>query len=88
MTTCFLTNHYFSKTSSVVQKCWLRRLIRENTRKTTSDMALLASKKMENASSKGRPMLYMKTLANNCLKSFHLKQHLNNAHKEQPSKID
>jgi len=23
-----------------------------------------------------------------CLKSFQLKQHLNNAHKEQPSKID
>jgi len=32
--------------------------------------------------------LYMKTLANNCLKSFQLKQLLNNAHKEQPSKID
>jgi len=86
MTTCFLTNHYFSKTSSVVQKCGLRRLISENTRKTTSDMALLASRKMENISLKG--MLYMKTLANNCLKSFKLKQHLNNAHKEQPSKID
>jgi len=85
MTTCFLTNHYFSKTSSVLQKCRLRRLIRENTRKTTSDMALLASRKMENISLKG--MLYMKTLASNCLK-FHLKQHLNNAHKEQPSKID
>jgi len=41
---------------------------------------------MENISRKG--MLYMKTLANNCLKSFQLKQHLNNAHKEQPSKID
>jgi len=34
MTTCFFTNHYFSKTSSVVQKCRLRRLISENTRKT------------------------------------------------------
>ena len=79
MTTCFLTNLYFSKTSSVVQKCRLRRLISENTRKSTSDMALLASRKMENISCKG--MLYMKTLANNCLKSFQLKQHLNNAHK-------
>jgi len=49
-------------------------------------MALLASRKMENIYRKG--MLYMKTLANNCLKSFQLKQHLNNAHKEQPSKID
>jgi len=49
-------------------------------------MALLASRKMENISHKG--MLYMKTLANNCLKSFQLKQHLNNAQKEQPSKID
>jgi len=49
-------------------------------------MALLASRKMENISRKG--MLYMKTLANNCLKSFQLKQHLNNAHKEQPSKVD
>jgi len=58
----------------------------ENTRKTTSDMALLASRKMENISRKG--MLHMKTLANNCLKSFQLKQHLNNAHKEKPSKID
>jgi len=29
-------------------------------------------------------MLHIKALANNCLKSFHLKQHLNNAHKEQP----
>jgi len=86
MTTCFLTNHYFSKTSSVVQKCPLRRLISKNTRKTTSDMALLASRKMENISRKG--MLYMKTLANNCLKSFQFKQHLNNVHKEQPSKID
>jgi len=86
MTTCFLTNHYISKTSSVVQKCRLRRLISKNTRKTTSDMALLASRKMENISGKG--MLYMKTLASNCLKSFQLKQHLNNAHKEQPSKND
>jgi len=34
-------------------------------------MALLASRKMENISRKG--MLYMKTLANNCLKSFQLK---------------
>ena len=49
-------------------------------------MALLASRKMENISRKD--MLYMETLANNCLKSFQLKQHLNNAHKEQPSKID
>jgi len=49
-------------------------------------MALLASRKMENISHKG--MLYMKTLANNCLKPFQLKQHLNNAHKEQPRKID
>jgi len=24
MTTCFLTNHYFSKASNVVQKCRLR----------------------------------------------------------------
>ena len=32
-------------------------------------------------------MLYMKTLTNNCLKSFQFKQHVNNAHKEQPSKI-
>jgi len=48
-------------------------------------MALLASRKMENISRKG--MLYIKTLANNCLKSFQLKQYLNNAHKEQPSKI-
>jgi len=86
MTTCFLTNHYFPKTSSVVQKCRLHRLISEHTRKTKSDMALLASRKMENISPKG--MLYMKTLANNSLKSFQLKQHLNNAHKEQPSKID
>jgi len=86
MTNCFLTNYYFSKTSSALQKCRLRRLISENTRKTTSDMALLASRKKENISRKG--MLYMKTLANNCLKSFQLKQHLNNAHKEQPSKID
>jgi len=39
---------------------------------------------MENISRKG--MLYMKTLANNCLKSFQLKQRLNNAHKKQPSK--
>jgi len=70
MTTCFLTNHYFSKTSSVVHKCRLQRLISENTRKTTSDMALVASRKMENISRKG--MLYMKTLANNCLKSFQL----------------
>jgi len=54
--------------------------------KEDSDMALLASRKMENISRKG--MLYMKTLASNCLKSFQLKQHLNNAHKEQPSKID
>jgi len=86
MTTSVLTNHYFSKTSGVVQKCRLRRLISENTRKTTSDMALLASRNMENIFRKG--MLYMKTLANNCLKSFQLKQHLNNAHKEQPRKID
>jgi len=86
MTTWFLTNHYFSKTSSVVQKCRLRRLISDNTRKTPSDMALLASRKMENISRRG--MLLMKTLANNCLKSFQLQQHLNNAHKEQPSKID
>ena len=69
-----------------MQKCRFRRLISENTRKTASDMALLASRKMDNISRKG--MLYMKTLANNCLKSFQLKQHLNNAHKEQPSKID
>ena len=69
-----------------MQKCRLRRLISENTRKTTSDMALFPSRKMENISRKG--MLYMKTLANNCLKSFQLKQHLNNAHKKQPSKID
>jgi len=69
MTTCFVTNHYFSKTSSVVQKCRLRWLISENTRKT-SDMALLASRKMENISRKG--MLYTKTLASNCLKSFQL----------------
>jgi len=48
-------------------------------------MALLASRKMENISRKG--MLYMKILANNCLESFPLKQHLNNAHKEQPRKI-
>jgi len=79
-------DHNFSKTFSAVQKCRLQRLIRENTRKTTSDMALLASRKMENISHKG--MLYMKTLANNCLKSFQLKQHLNNAHKEQLRKID
>ena len=44
-------------------------------------MALLASRKMENICRKG--MLYMKTLANNCLKSFQTKQHLNNAHKER-----
>ena len=49
-------------------------------------MALVASKKMENISHKG--VLYMKTLANNCLKSFQLKEHLNNAQKEQPSQID
>ena len=49
-------------------------------------MALLASRKMENTSRKGSPMLYTKTLANNYLKSFHLKQHLNNAHKEQLAK--
>ena len=49
-------------------------------------MALIPSRKMENISCMG--MLYMKTLANNCLKSFQLKQHLNNAHKKQPSKID
>jgi len=84
MTTCFLTNHYFWKTSSVVKKYRLRRLISEYARKTTSDMALLASRKMENISRNG--MLYMKTLANNCLKSLQLKQHLNNAHKEKPSK--
>jgi len=84
MTTCFLTNRYFWKTSSVVQKCRLRRLISENARKTPSHMTLLASRKMENISRKG--MLYMKTLANNCLKSSQLRQHLNNAHKEQPSK--
>jgi len=47
-------------------------------------MALFPSRKMENISRKG--MLYMKTLANNCLKSFQLKQHLNNAHKKHPSK--
>jgi len=29
-------------------------------------------------------MLHIKALANNCLKSFHLKQHLNKAHMEQP----
>jgi len=82
MTTCFLTIHYLSKSSGVVQKCRLRRLLSENTRKTTSDMVLLVSRKMENISRKG--MLHMKTLAKNCLKSFQL---LNNAHKEQPSKI-
>ena len=49
-------------------------------------MALLASRKMENISLIG--MLYMKKLANICLKSFQLKEHLNNAHKEKPSKID
>jgi len=65
MTTCFLTNHYFSKTSGVVQKCRLQRLVSENTRKAISDMVLLASRKMENISRKC--MLYMKTLANNCL---------------------
>ena len=70
MTTCSLTNHYFSKTSSAVQKCRLRKLISENTRKTTSDMVLLASRKMENISRKC--VLYMKTLGNNCLKSFQL----------------
>jgi len=47
---------------------------------------VVASKKMENISHKG--VLYMKTLANNCLKSFQLKEHLNNAQKEQPSQID
>jgi len=47
-------------------------------------MALLASRKMENISRKG--MLYMKTLANGFLKSFQLKQHLNNAHKEKANK--
>jgi len=49
-------------------------------------MALLASRKMENIFRKD--MLHMKTLANNSLKSFQLKQQLNNAHKEQPRKID
>jgi len=66
MTTCFLTNHYFSKTFGVVQKCRLRKLVSENTRKAISDMVLLASRKMENISRKC--MLYMKTLAINCLK--------------------
>jgi len=37
MTTCFVPNHYFSKARSEMQKCRLRRLISENTRKTTSD---------------------------------------------------
>jgi len=85
MTICFLTNHYFPKTSSVVQKCQLRKRISENTRKTTSYMALLASRNMDNISRKG--MLYMKTLAN-CLKSLQLKQHLNKAHKEQAKSIE
>ena len=31
-------------------------------------------------------VLCMKTLANSCLKPFQLKQHLNNAHKEQASR--
>ena len=32
-------------------------------------------------------MLCMKTLSNSCLKPFQLKQHLNNAHKDQVSKL-
>ena len=83
MTTSVLMIHCFSKTCSAVQKCRLRRLINENTRKTTWDLvAFHVSSKMEMISCKG--MLHMKTLAKNCLKSFQL---LNNAHKEQPSKI-
>jgi len=59
MTTCFLTNHYVSKTSSIVQKYRLRRLISENTRKTTSDMALLAYRKMEYISRKDIKIAYV-----------------------------
>jgi len=39
--------------SSVGQKFWLRRLISENTRKTTSSMTLVASRKTETISHKG-----------------------------------
>jgi len=49
-------------------------------------MALLASRKVESISRKG--MLYMKTLANNCLKSFQLKQHLNNARSSLAKSIE
>jgi len=77
-----LTIHHFSDTSSVVEKCRLRRLIGENIRKTTSSMALLASRKMDKIS---RSVCYARK---RCLLPFHfqLKQHLNNAHKEQVSK--
>ena len=54
-------------------------------RKTTSSMTLLAYKKMERISRKG--VLCMKTLSNGCLKPFQLKQYLNNAHKDQVSKL-
>jgi len=54
-------------------------------RKTTSSMTLLASRKMEKISRKG--VLCMKTLSNRCLKLFQLKQHLNNAHNDQVSKL-
>jgi len=79
-----LTIHHFSETSNVVQKCRLRRLISENTRKTTSRMTLLASRKMEKLSR--IVFCVWKPWPTAIQKPFQLKQHLNNAHKEQTSK--
>jgi len=84
MPACFLTNHYFSETTSVVQKCQLRRLISENTRKITSRMTLLISRKMEKISCS--VWCAWKRWTNSFFKAFQLKQHLNNAQKEQASK--
>jgi len=62
-----------------------RGLMSENTRKNTSIMTLLDSRKMERISRKG--VLCMKTLANSCMKPFQLKQHLNSAHMDQARKL-
>jgi len=81
MPTYFSTNHYFSETSNVEQKCWLwRQKHGEDHIKYGFTCLQKDGKDITQCE------LCMKTPANSFSNPIQLKQHLNNAYKEQASK--
>jgi len=71
---------FLSQTSSVMQKCELRRLIRKNTWKTTSCNDITCLHKVWS-------VVHQNKLSNSYFNTIPAQEHLNNAYKDQASKL-